>query len=114
MKTRTRRILSAINDAMEVTHDCEAAARSVTTLLSAGMNLDRRLLVLIETYAALRFTHRRLAALGNVTVDPINDTAGAWDLRCKRLRASDRYAAAINQEMHYVLDSLTAALEALP
>jgi hypothetical protein len=115
MKTRTRRILAAINDSMESAIDCEAATRSITTALSASIHIDHHLTDLIEQYAVLRFTHRRLASLRSLTRHPITNTDDkADDLHRKAVRTSEAHASAIHEWMHCVSDELFAALEALP
>ena len=114
MKTRTRRILAAINDSMESAIDCEAATRSITTAMSASFDIPLTLLDLIEQYAVLRFTHRRLASLRSLTRHPISDDDNAKQQHFAAVRAAEAHAGAIAQWKHSVLDALTAALEALP
>jgi len=115
MKIRTRRILAAINDSMESAIDCEAATRSITTALSASFDIPLTLLDLIEQYAVLRFTHRRLAALRSLTRNPIADTNDrARDLHHTAVSTSEAHASAIHEWMHCVSDELFAALESLP
>jgi hypothetical protein len=115
MKTATRRILAAINDSMESAIDCEAATRSITTALSASIHIDHHLMDLIEQYAVLRFTHRRLASLRSLTRNPITNTDDRADgLHRKAARTSEAHAYAIHEWMHCVSDELFAALESLP
>jgi len=115
MKTATHRIIAAIDESMEVTLDCETAVRSITTALSASIHINHDLANMIEQYAVLRFTHRRLASLRSMTRHPITDTDDrADDLYRKTLRTSEAHASAIHEWMHRVRDELFAALEALP
>lgn len=115
MKTRTRRILAAINDSMAVTHDCEAATRSITTALSASFDIPLALMDLIEQYAVLKFTHRRLAALRSLTSNIIADTDDrARDLHRNAVHAQQDHSSAVHEWMCSAHDALVTALEALP